>query len=58
MVKAINKIKKCKRCGLHFIQAKKPQSSEEMNYCQNCRDDQFYGTAVLFARVIEKMMRE
>lgn len=55
---AINKIKKCKRCGLHFIQAKNPKSREDVNYCQNCRDDQFYGTAALFARVKEKIMRE
>jgi formylmethanofuran dehydrogenase subunit E len=51
-------IKKCDKCGIHFIYSKKIKQVDENLYCHECRWDRYSGTAALLAKVIEKMMRE
>jgi hypothetical protein len=53
-----SQIRQCKKCGVHFIYSKNLKLPADTKYCHDCRDDNFYGTAVLLAKVIEKMMRE
>jgi hypothetical protein len=53
-----SQIRQCKKCGVHFIYSKNLKQPADTKYCHDCRDDNFYGTAVLLAKVIEKMMRE
>jgi hypothetical protein len=53
-----NQIRRCKKCGVHFIYSKNSKLPSDIQYCYDCRGDQYSGTAVLLARVIEKMMRE
>ncbi|MDF2891110.1 MAG: hypothetical protein K0R80_1477 [Clostridia bacterium] len=51
-------VKRCKKCGVHFIYTKNSKLPADIQYCHDCRGEKFTGTAVLLARVIEKMMRE
>jgi hypothetical protein len=51
-------IKRCKKCGVHFIYTRNSKLPADIQYCHDCRGEKFTGTAVLLARVIEKMMRE
>lgn len=53
-----NKIRRCEKCGVHFIYSKDSKASVDSKYCHDCKEDKFYSTAVLFAKVIEKMIRE
>lgn len=51
-------IRKCKKCGMHFIYTKKSKLPADNSHCYECRGDKYLGTAALLAKVIEKMMRE
>jgi len=53
-----NQIRRCKKCGVHFIYSKDSKEPVDIKYCHDCKEGEFYGTAVLFAKVIEKMIRE
>lgn len=52
-----NQLRKCKKCGLHFIFNKDSKLPADMMHCPNCRGDNYAGPASLLAKVIEKMMR-
>lgn len=53
-----NQIRRCEKCGVHFVYSKDSKASVDSKYCHDCKEDKFYSTAVLFAKVIEKMIRE
>jgi hypothetical protein len=53
-----SQIKQCKKCRVHYIYSKNLKQQADTQYCHDCSEDKFKGTAVLFAKVIEKMMRE
>lgn len=52
-----SQIKRCQKCGLHFIYSKDSKLPADVKYCHDCRGDKYDVTAVLVARVIEKMMK-
>jgi formylmethanofuran dehydrogenase subunit E len=52
-----SQIKRCQKCGVHFIYSRDPKLSADKQYCHDCRGDKYDITAVLMARVIEKMLK-
>jgi hypothetical protein len=52
-----SRIKRCQKCGVHFIYSKDSKQPADMQYCHDCRGDKYDVTAVLMARVIEKMLK-
>lgn len=52
-----SQIKRCKKCGLHFIYSKDSNTTAHIQYCHDCRGDKYDVIAVLMARVIEQLLK-
>lgn len=50
-------IVKCSKCGLHYIMVKSSKNRVQKDYCYNCREDKVTTAALVFARMIERMIK-
>ena len=56
-MKLSSQIKRCQKCGVHFIYSKDSELPANTQYCHDCRGDKYDVSAIILARVIEKMMK-